>query len=257
MVIESLRIEGLWKSFGALQILRDVSLTIEPGEHVALIGPNGAGKTTLLNLITGDLPATAGRIYIFGKEITHKPTHCRAHAGLARSFQMNRVFPNLTVTENLLLAAQGVQASRYQMFCPAKKYSGIIAKVQELLELTNMLEKKDELTCEMSHGGQRKLEIAMGLASEPKILLLDEPSAGLDLGEIADFIKLIKTLAKNTTVLFSAHDMDVVFGLAHRVVVLYGGEFIADGTVSEIQANPKVEEIYLGIEENESDTRVS
>jgi branched-chain amino acid transport system ATP-binding protein len=247
--MEALKIEGLKKSFGALAVLQGVSLSIEAGERVALIGPNGAGKTTLLNVITGQLRSTAGRIYSFGKEITGMPTHRRIHAGLARSFQLSRVFLNLTVLENVLLALQGIRSSRYQMVRSHMAYDHLLAEAQRLLGLMNLWEKRDELIRAISYGEQRKMEIALSLASEPKVLLLDEPTAGLSIDEISDFINMIKALTKDTTLFFSAHDMDVVFGLATRVVVLFSGQFIADGTPTEIQANQKVREIYLGITE--------
>ena len=180
------------------------------------------------------------------------PKHRRTHVGLARSFQLSRVFLNLTVLQNMLIAVQGTRQTRYRMFRPAAAYSGIIAKAQELLELVDLWGKRAELTSNISYGEQRKLEIALSLASEPRVLLLDEPTAGLAVGEIPDFINMIKTLTKDITLLFPAHDMDVVFGLASRVVVLYYGQFIADGRPEEIQHNPLVREIYLGIDGGES-----
>lgn len=255
--MEALKIEGLSKRFGALEVLKGVSLTVEAGEYVAIIGPNGAGKTTLLNVITGELPATAGRVYIFGQDITTMPTHRRAHTGLARSFQITRVFPNLTVLQNISLALQGIKPSRYQMFRSTTAYGDVIAKAQRLLELIDLWAKREELMQTISYGEQRKMEIALSLASEPRVLLLDEPSAGLAIAEIPDFINTIKTVTKDTTLVFAAHDMDVVFGLADRVVVLYYGQFIAEGTPKEIQANPAVREIYLGGEEGEATARVS
>jgi branched-chain amino acid transport system ATP-binding protein len=254
--MEALKIEGLSKNFGALEVLRDVSLTVKTGECVAIIGPNGAGKTTLLNVVSGELVPTAGRIYILGQEVTRIPTHRRVHTGLSRSFQLTRVFPNLTILQNILLALHGIRPSCYQMFRPTIAYNNLVAKAQKLLELINLWGKRNELACAISYGEQRKMEIALSLASEPKLLLLDEPSAGLDIGEIPDFVKTMKTLVKDITLVFSAHDMEVVFGLANRVVVLYYGKFIADGTPKEIKANPTVREIYLGVEEGDTRARV-
>lgn len=246
--MEVLKIEGLSKNFGALEVLKNISLTVESGEYVAIIGPNGAGKTTLLNVLSGELPATSGRIRILGQDVTALPTYRRIHAGVARSFQLTRVFQNLTVLQNILIALQGTKPSRHQIFRPAIAYGDILAKAQKLLELINLWEKRDDLACAISYGEQRKIEIALSLASEPRLLLLDEPSAGLATAEIPDFINMIKMLAKDITLVFSAHDMDVVFGLADRVVVLYYGQFIAQGTPEETKANQMVREIYLGVE---------
>lgn len=246
--MEALKIEDLSKNFGALEVLKSISLRVEKGEHVAVIGPNGAGKTTLLNVISGELPADTGRVYVFGQEITAMPTHRRVHIGLARSFQLTRVFSNLTILQNTLLAFQGMRPSRFEMYRSAFAYGHIIAKAEKLLNLLGLWEKKDELARAISYGERRKMEIALSLALEPRVLLLDEPSAGLDLGEIHDFIDLIKNMAQEMTLVFAAHDMDVVFGLADRVVVLYYGQFIADGAPEEIKVNSKVREIYLGVE---------
>jgi branched-chain amino acid transport system ATP-binding protein len=245
--MEALRIEGLSKTFGALEVLKNLSLRVEKGEHVAVIGPNGAGKTTLLNVISGELPADAGQVHVFGQDITFMPIHRRVHMGLARSFQLTRVFGSLSLLQNTLLAIQGMKPSRFQMVRSAFAYEECIAKAEGLLNFLGLWAKKDELARTISYGERRKMEIALSLALEPKVLLLDEPSAGLDLGEIHDFIDFIKDIAREMTLVFAAHDMDVVFGLADRVVVLYYGQFIADGTSEEIKANPKVKEIYLGV----------
>jgi branched-chain amino acid transport system ATP-binding protein len=227
--------------------LKSLSLRVEKGKHVAVIGPNGAGKTTLLNVISGELPADAGHVHVFGQDITFKPIHRRVHMGLARSFQLTRVFGSLSLLQNTMLAIQGMKPSRFQMVRSALAYEECIAKAEALLNSLGLWAKKDELARTISYGERRKIEIALSLALEPKVLLLDEPSAGLDLGEVHVFIDLIKNMAKEMTLIFAAHDMDVVFGLADRVVVLYYGQFIAEGTPEEIKANPMVKEIYLGV----------
>ena len=241
--MEALKIEGLVKNFGGLEVLQGLSLRVEVGEHVAIIGPNGAGKTTLLNILTGTLSTTAGRICLFGRDITTMPTCERVHLALGRSFQISSLLPNLTVLDNILLALHGVKRSRWQIFRPITGYNEILVDAQKLLESIDLWKKKDEPVQAISYGEQRELEITLSLASEPKLLLLDEPTAGLSIAEIPPFIDMIKTLAKGTTVLFTSHDMDVVFGLADRVVVLYFGQIIAQGTPEEIQAAPKVREI--------------
>lgn len=253
--MEAIKIEGLSKNFGALEVLRGLHLTVEAGEYVAVIGPNGAGKTTLLNVLSGVLPVAAGRIYMFGQDITSMPAHRRTHIGLARSFQVTRLFGNLTLLQNISLALQGMRPSRYQMFRPATGYGDVMAKARELLELMDLWVKRNEPMKALSYGEQRKMEFVLGLASEPRVLLLDEPSAGLGVAEIPNFVNTIKDLTKGTTLIFVAHDIDVVFDLAHRILVLYFGQFIADGTPEEIRVNPMVKEIYLGIEEDRTNAR--
>ncbi len=255
--MEAIRIEGLSKNFSGLQVLKGLSLTVEAGEYVALIGPNGAGKTTLMNVLTGEFPADAGHVYLFGKEILRMPTYRRLKLGLARSFQITRLFKSLTVFVNVSLALQGNQPSRYNMFRSASAFNTINRKAKDLLESIGLWEKRSELLEKLPYGEQRKMEFALSLASEPKVLLMDEPTAGLDIAEIPDFINTIKNLTKGTTLLFAAHDMDVVFDLAKRIVVLYFGKFIADGTPEEIQANQLVQEIYLGNEGNTCDAGVN
>ena len=245
--MEALRIDGLSKNFGALEVLKSLSLRVEKGEHVAVIGPNGAGKTTLLNVVSGELPADAGHVHVFGQDMTFMPTHRRVHMGLARSFQLTRVFGSLSLLQNTLLAIQGMKPSRFQMVRSAFAYGECVAEAEKLLNFLGLWPKRDELARTISYGERRKMEIALSLALEPRVLLLDEPSAGLDLGEIHDFIEFIKDVAREMTLVFAAHDMDVVFGLADRVVVLYYGQFIADGTPEEIRVHPKVREIYLGV----------
>lgn len=257
MVMEAIKVEGLSKNFGGLRVLIDLTLAVEVGERVAVIGPNGAGKSTLLNVISGELPVSSGRIYLFGQEITNMPTHRRAHMGVARSFQIVRLALHLTVLHNALLAFHGVRPSRFHMFRPIVGYDKILAEAQKQLELIDLWEKKNTPVQNLSYGEQRKLGIALSLALEPKLLLLDEPSSGLDIAEIPAFIKTIKALTKDTTTIFAAHDMDVVFDLAERVLVLYEGQIIAQGTPKEIQADPRVREVYLGIEEDKTNAKVS
>ena len=247
--MEALRVEGLTKDFGGVHAVRDVSFKVEVGEKLAIIGPNGAGKTTVLNLLNGQLSATAGRIYLFGQDITTMGTHRRAHLGQARSFQLTTLFFNLTVLDNVLLALQGTQPSRFQMFSPASSYSKLLSKANELLESMNLWQMRDAPVQAISYGEQRKLEIALGLVSEAKLLLLDEPSAGLTSAESADVIKIISDLGSDSTAIVVAHDMDLVFGMASRIMVLHYGEIIADGMPEEIQADSKVKEVYMGIEE--------
>jgi len=254
--MELLRIEGLSKNFGGVKALQDVSFKVEVGERLAIIGPNGAGKTTLFNLLTGQLFATTGRVYLSGKELGTMATHRRAHLGLARSFQVNALFFNLTLLDNVLLAVQGTKPGRFQMLSRISTDTPLFAKAQELLSSMDLWEKRNSLVKDISYGEQRKLEIAFGLASEPKLLLLDEPTAGLTTAEGADISDMINNLGSDVTVLIVAHDMDLVFDVASRIIVLHYGQIIAEGTPEEIQTHPKVREIYLG-EEGTADAAAS
>jgi branched-chain amino acid transport system ATP-binding protein len=251
--MEVLKVENLMQSYGGLQVLHDVSFSLESGERVALIGPNGAGKTTLLNVLTGFVPPAAGRITLLNRNVTRMSSNRRVSLGLARSFQINTLFPRLSLLINVLLAIQGVQSTRYRWFSPIKTYGNNIKTARELLERVNLWDERDSPVEVLSHGQQRQVEIVLALASNPKLLLLDEPSAGLASGESNILIDMIHSLTKDTTVFFCAHDLDLVFTVAERVLVLYYGKIIAQGTPEEIQDDTKVQEIYLGIEKEADD----
>jgi len=246
--MEALKIEGLSKNFGGVQAVKNVSFTVQSGERLAIIGPNGAGKTTLFNLLNGQLKPTSGRIYFFKQDITVMPTYSRAALGQARSFQLTRLFHNLTVLKNTLLAIHGTKPSRFHLFQSVTNYKSLLTKARELLITVDLWEKRNTLTKDLSYGERRRLEVSLSLASEPRLLLLDEPSCGLTAAESADIITMITNLGKDITVIIVAHDMDLVFGVAERIIVLHYGEVVADGTVEEIQANPRVREIYMGVE---------
>jgi branched-chain amino acid transport system ATP-binding protein len=247
--MEALRVEHLSKDFGGVRAVDNVSMSVEVGERLAMIGPNGAGKTTLFNLFSGQLLPTNGRVYLFGQEITHMPAHRRARLGMARSFQATTLFLNLRVVDNLLLALHGTRPSRFRMFRSGTAYKHLYAKARELLDLMGLWEKRDDRVDAISYGEQRKLEIALSLASEPKLLLMDEPSNGLTAAEGADIIGMIRDLGRGITVILVAHDMDLVFGVAERIIVLHYGEVIAEGAPEEISAHPRVKAIYMGAEE--------
>ena len=246
--MEALRVEGLSKDFGGVHAVRNVSFSVNAGEHLAIIGPNGAGKTTLFNLLGGQLTPSAGRVFFFGQDITRMAAHQHAHLGIARSFQIVNLFLNLTVLENTILALQGTKPSRFQMFRPASSYKPMRDRAQELLGSMDLWEKRDEPVHAISYGEQRKLEIVLSLASEPKLLLLDEPSCGLTATESADITTRIRNLGKDITVILVAHDMDLVFGVAERIIVLHYGEIIVEGTCEQIRADAKLKEIYIGSE---------
>jgi len=247
--MEALRVEHLSKDFGGVRAVDDVSMSVAVGERLAIIGPNGAGKTTLFNLLNGQLPPTDGKVYLFGREITHLPAYRRAHLGMARSFQATTLFLNLRVMDNLLLALHGTRPSRFQMFRSGSAHKQLYIKARELLGLMGLWEKRNNRVDAVSYGEQRKLEIALSLASEPKLLLMDEPSNGLTKAEGADIIGMIRDLGKDITVILVAHDMDLVFGVAERIIVLHYGEVIAEGDPGEISRHPKVKVIYMGAEE--------
>jgi len=247
--MEVLRVKSLSKNFGALYALRDISFSVQAGERLAIIGPNGAGKTTLFNVLDGELSATAGQIYLFGQEITNVAAYRRAHLGLGRSSQINSCFPPFTVLNNVLLALQGTQASRYQMFRPLTVYKHLFVKAEELLMPVDLWEKRNDLVQNIGYGEQRKLEVVLSLASEPKLLLLDEPTAGLTGAEGAGLIDSIRNLGRDITIIIVAHDMDLVFRVAERIIALHYGQIIAEGTPEQIQADSRVKENYMGVEE--------
>jgi branched-chain amino acid transport system ATP-binding protein len=244
--VEALVIKGLSKNFGGVTAVQNVSFEVEAGEHLAIIGPNGAGKTTLFNLLSGQLTPTAGRVIFFGQDITDLPTHYRIHLGMSRSFQIASLFLKLSVLQNIRLALQGIRPSRFQMFRSAGSYKNIIGKAEELLRSMDLWEKRNVPANAISYGEQRKLEIALSLATEPKLLLLDEPSSGLTADESADITGRIRNLGANITVILVAHDMDLVFGVAQRIIVLHYGELIIDGSCDKVRTDPKVKEIYMG-----------
>jgi len=255
--MQVLSVEGLYKSFGGLQVLHDISFGVEAGEKIAIIGPNGAGKTTLFNVLGGQLPATGGHIFLAGKEITNLTPDRRLHLGLARSYQLNNLFFKLSLLDNMLLALYGAEHSHIQIFRPLDNRNDLLTSAQNLLEPMDLWERRFDSVTTLSYGDQRLVEIAFALASRPKIVILDEPSAGLPTAEAAVFANKIRNLSGKATLMFCAHDMDLVFNLADRIMVLYFGEIIAQGLPQEIKTNPKVQEIYLGSEGPSRDVRSS
>jgi branched-chain amino acid transport system ATP-binding protein len=242
----ALELRGLSKSFGGLRAVRDVTLTIMPGDRKAIIGPNGAGKTTLFNLITGIFPATSGQVLLFGRDVTSLPSHRRTALGMARTFQITSLFPKLTVLDNVLLAIQGLRPSKFVMWRFLSSYRDVYDKAHGLLERARFLDRKDTEVRYLSHGEQRQLEIVLGLASDPKILLLDEPAAGLSSGESAEMAEFLLGLDSNLALLLIEHDMDVVFDVADHISVLHFGEVLETGPTEQIRKSAKVQEIYLG-----------
>jgi branched-chain amino acid transport system ATP-binding protein len=241
-----LEVQGVSVRFGGLAAVKDVSFGLEPGQRVALIGPNGAGKTTLFNVLTGQLKPSAGRVRFKGEDITHHSVFARTHLGMARSFQITSLFPYQSVRVNALIALQGTRKVRYNVARRLLENRELQAEVQRLLESADLWDLRDEMVSSLAYGQQRKLEIALSLASDPELLLLDEPSCGLTATESAEITTRIGDLGSKITVLMIAHDMDLVFGVAERVLVLHYGEIACEGTCDEIRANPMVREIYMG-----------
>ncbi len=245
-VTSALEVTGLTKVFGGLSAVAGVSLSIAPGERRAVIGPNGAGKTTLFNLIAGDLEPTSGTIRLFGRDVTRLAVHRRAALGLGRTFQITTLFPSLTVVENLLIAVQALRPTKLVFFRPRSRYPDLAARAGAMLDAVGLGDKAAETVKNLSHGEQRQLEIAMALAGRPRLLLLDEPTAGLSPGESPMMTALLRRLDPAITILIIEHDMDVAFGLTDRVTVLHNGSVVADGTRDAVRADPLVAEIYLG-----------
>ena len=245
-VAAALAVAGVSRSFGGLRAVEKVDLTLEPGERRGIIGPNGAGKTTLFNLIAGEVAPTAGRIVLFGQDVTHLAPQRRAALGLARTFQVNTLFPNLTVTENLLLAVQGTTPTKLRLHRPLSSYRDLHQQARSLLGSVGLEGAGEAIAKALSHGEQRQLEVALALASRPRVLLLDEPTAGLSLAESQRLTSLLKRLDRSMSLLVIEHDMDVVFGLAERITVLHEGKVIAEGDRDEVRANALVADIYLG-----------
>jgi branched-chain amino acid transport system ATP-binding protein len=234
------------KAFGGLRAVDGVELAVRPGERRALIGPNGAGKTTLFNLVAGALPVTAGRIELFGRDVTRMPAHRRAALGLTRTFQVSNLFPSLSVLDNCLLAVQALTAAKFAMHRPLGRDARLHAEATQTLGAVGLADRAGAVVRNLSHGEQRQLEIGLALAGRPRVLLLDEPTAGLSPAESAAMARLLARLDPVITVLIIEHDMDIALEVARYVTVLHYGRVIADGTREAVRADPTVREIYLG-----------
>jgi len=241
-----LELKGLSKSFGGLAAVREVTLEVFAGERKAIIGPNGAGKTTLFNLITGVLPSSSGQVLLFGCDVTRWPSHRRTALGMARTFQITSLFPKLTVLDNVLLALAGVGWTKLVMWRPMSGYGELQAKARRLLEAAGYWERRDAEVRNLSHGEQRQIEVVLGLASEPKLLLLDEPAAGLSSGESREMVEFLKRLDPGLAILLIEHDMDVVFDVVDHISVLHFGAVVESGSCNAIRMSERVQQIYLG-----------
>ena len=243
-----LRVDSVGKSFGSLVALSGISLTVASGELRAIIGPNGAGKTTLFNIICGSFPPTTGAIAFDGADITSLPAHARVALGIARTFQITEIFPELTVFENVRVSTEVARGYRLRPWIGKAESDKVRAQVDETLERVGLAAKSRRRVGELSHGDQRAAEIAMALALRPRLLLLDEPTAGMGEQETYEITQLIRRLHKDSkyTVVLIEHDMRVIFQLADRITVLDQGRLLAEGTPAEIDANDAVQAAYLG-----------
>jgi branched-chain amino acid transport system ATP-binding protein len=246
MTAPLLETRGLTRRYGSLLALDAVSLSVAAGARHAVIGPNGAGKSTLFGLITGALRATAGRVVFDGRDVTRRPDHARARAGMGKTFQHSSLFTSLPVLDNVALATQRVAGRGMAMVRPAGRHPAVRARAMCQLELVGLAGRAAVPAATLSHGERRQLEVALALATSPKLLLLDEPTAGMSAADSARFAELIESLGTAVTVLIIEHDLDVVFRLATRVTVLHLGRVLADGTPEEIRADETVRRAYLG-----------
>ena len=236
--------EGLTIRFGGLTALNQIGFAVAAGEIRAVIGPNGAGKSTFFNCLTGVLRPTSGRIYFAGDDITGLPPDRVSQKGIARSYQITNILPNASVLENARIAAQS-RRHAWSLLTHYRAHRDVIEKAEAALAAVGLLSKAAELAANLSHGEQRTLEIAIALATEPRLLCLDEPTAGMSAAETRDTMQLVRAIARDLTILIVEHDMQVVMELADRISVFHYGEVLAEGTPAEIQENPRVLEVYL------------
>ena len=244
--MSALVVTGVSRNFDGVQALSDVSITVEPGERRLIIGANGAGKTTLFNMLSGALAVSSGRVILFGCDITQLPAYERARMGLARTFQITNLFPRLTVLENVLLALQVADKSAFSLYRRMRDNRHLFHSADALLEEWGLAAIAGKAAKEISYGQQRQIDLILAMAGQPKVLLLDEPTAGLSAAEVVRVVGMVRSLPREMTILMIEHDMDVAFGLADRITVLHQGRLIAEGDVEAIRNHPQVKEIYLG-----------
>jgi branched-chain amino acid transport system ATP-binding protein len=244
-----LETRGLTIRFGGHVAVDAVSCSFQPGTLTAIVGPNGAGKTTYFNLISGQLPASAGEVRLYGEDITGDPAPVRTRKGLGRAFQLTNLFPNLTVLENVRLAVQARAGLGLNLFSLWSGHVELLERAEHTLERVALAERRATLAAELPHGDQRKLEVAILLALEPDIFMFDEPTAGMSVDEVPVILELVHEIKaqKDKTILLVEHKMDVVRSLADRIIVLHQGELVADGPPAEVIASPVVQEAYLGV----------
>jgi branched-chain amino acid transport system ATP-binding protein len=245
-----LEIRNLTKEFGKLSAVNNVSFEVQKGSIVAIIGPNGAGKSTLFNLVTGYFAVSSGKIFFKDEEITDLPPYKILQKGISRSFQVSNIFPDLTAFENVRIGVLSHRRKGMKLFSLVEEMDEINEETSKLLKAVGLSNENDTVASTLSHGDQKRLEIGIALTNEPALLLLDEPTAGMAPEETANTVNLIKDISnkQNTTIVFTEHDLNVVFSIAERIIVLQQGSIIADGSGEEIKRNKKVKEAYLGEE---------
>src|SRR5580765_3200815 len=242
----ALDVRGLEKSFGGLRVTDGVNLAVEPGERRLIIGPNGAGKTTLFNLVTGELRPDSGTVSLFGRDITRVPGRRRAHLGISRTYQIITLFPRDTLLRNVTLSLLGRSPLRWNPLARLDRQRALMDRAREALARVGLEHLADRPLARTSYGERRRVEIAMALAQDPRILLLDEPFAGLSIEERRDVLNLVTRIPRDVTIVMIEHDMDVALDFAERITVLHFGEVVVEGTRGEVVAHPRTREIYLG-----------
>lgn len=241
----ALELEAVSRHFGALVALADINLTVRPGERRAVLGSNGAGKTTLFNAITGDFPTTTGRVRLFGEDVTGLPSHERIRRGLRRTYQISLLFNGLSVIDNIYLACRGVSRGRFSLRRP-HQHDTAMESALSLLEAVHLHDVGQSLVAELSHGQQRQLEIALALAGAPRLILFDEPAAGLSPMERRDLINILTALPDHIGFIIIEHDMDVALRVSESVTMMHNGRIFKEGTPQEIENDQEVQELYLG-----------
>ena len=241
----ALELEALSRHFGALVALADINLTVRAGERHAVLGSNGAGKTTLFNAITGDFPPTTGRVRLFGEDVTDLPAYERIRRGLRRTYQISLLFENLSVLDNVYLACRGVSRNRFSLRRPQRD-DALMNSAETLVTAVHLDDVRDTPVGELSHGQQRQLEIGLALAGAPRLVLFDEPAAGLSPGERSELVEILQALPDHIAFVIIEHDMDVALRVAERVTMMHNGRVFKEGTPDEIENDPEVQELYLG-----------
>lgn len=241
----ALQIKNLGVSFGGIRPVDDVSLDVQPGERHAILGPNGAGKTSLFNLIAGEYKATSGSVTMFGEDVTARPIHLRSRMGLGRTYQTSALFPQLTVLDHLYLAIRGCRDGRMS-FRAIRGQNRERGEALVLAETVGLQDDIDRVVADMSHGEQRQLEIGLALAGDPKLILLDEPAAGLSQGERTNLLKLLNGLDQSLTILLIEHDMDIALDVADTITIMHNGNIVATDTPEGIAQNQEIHDLYLG-----------
>ena len=241
----ALELEAVNRHFGALVALADINLTVRTGERRAVLGSNGAGKTTLFNAITGDFPPTTGRVRLFGEDVTDLPIYDRIRRGLRRTYQISLLFDGLSVIDNIYLACRGVSRRRFSLQRPSHE-DGAMQAAETLLGAVHLDEARNTLVAELSHGQQRQLEIALALAGAPRLILFDEPAAGLSPTERTELVEILNSLPDHIGYIIIEHDMDVALKVAENVTMMHNGRIFKEGTPEEIENDPEVQQLYLG-----------